>query len=362
MKLKDFRYDVDYTWVKTKTKDTEGKTYDLLDPAQRRLYFNAKIGEELELLREFLKNNTFIAYLLAPKLAGKGTYTNLLIEAVGAEYFEAVGVGDLARAAKAEFTKNGKDSDLYKYMEENYRGMLNLDEAFDALMGSGQKTLIPSEFILSLIKKRIDEIGRKTIFLDGFPRKADQLTYSLYFRDLVDYREDPDFFVLINLPLSVIDARLKGRRMCPECRSSRNLSLFPTKNVQYDQDNDRFYLVCDNPNCQKIRLEAKEGDKEGIRAIQKRISDDLELMKMARKMYGIPKIELYNSLEKSKAFMYVDKYEITQKYIHTHEGEDIVTETEPFIVEEDGQEYYSLLPAPVIIQYIRQLCYLFRLE
>jgi adenylate kinase family enzyme len=362
MKLKDYSYDVDYTWMKTRSADTDGKEYDLLSPAGRRLYFNAKIGDELEKLREFLDNNTFIAYLLAPKLAGKGTYTGMLMEAVGSKYFEVVSVGDLVRDYQAEFNDKGKDADIYKYMKENYRGMMDLDEAFDAFVGSNQKKLAPTEFILSLIKGKIDEIGHKTIFLDGFPRKADQLAYSLYFRELINYREDPDFFVLINLPLAVIDARLKGRRMCPKCRTSRNIQLLPTTKVNYDEDEQGYYLVCDNPECESLRMEAKKGDDKGLDLIKERIENDLELVQMARNMYGIPKIELFNSLQKDKADLYVEEYEVTKEYVHNHEGEEVTTEEKPFTVEVDGTEYYSLLPAPVIVQYVRQLCHLFRLD
>jgi adenylate kinase family enzyme len=361
MKFQDFVYDVDYTWMKTRTEATEGKEFDLLDPAQRRIYFNSKIGEELELLREFLKNNTFIAYLIAPKFAGKGTYTSMLMEAVGPEYFDVIKVGDIIEEYKAQYKDTGKDSEIYEFMQENYRGLMGLDEAFDAFTGSSQTKLAPTEFILSLIKKKIDEIGHKTIFLDGFPRKADQLAYSLYFRELVDYREDPDFFVLINLPLEVIDARIRERRMCPECRSPRNIRLLPTPEIEYDDEKGEFQLICDNPDCDHVKMQKKKRDKGGIDSIKERIESNLDLMDMGRKMYGIPKIELFNSLEKDKSELYVEDYELTKEFVHHYEDGEVITEKKPFVVEVNRKQYYSLLPAPVIIQYVRQLCHLFRL-
>src|SRR3989344_4540913 len=61
-------------------------------------------------------------------------------------------------------------------------------------------TLLPTEFILALVERKIDQIGRKAIFIDGFPRDLDQISYSLYFRSLIGYREDPAFFTFISLP------------------------------------------------------------------------------------------------------------------------------------------------------------------
>lgn len=362
MKLEDYTYNPDYTWVKTITADTKGKTYDLNNPAQRKLYFNAKIGKEIELLREFLSNNTFIAYLLAPKLAGKGTYTNLLMDAIGGEFFEVVSVGDVVREYKAKFNKSGKDSEIYKYMKANYRGLMDLDEAFEAFAGSNQQKLAPTEFILSLVKRKIDDLGDKTIFVDGFPRKADQLAYSLYFRELVDHREDPDFFVLINLPLEIIEERMKGRVVCPKCRDPRNVKLLPTSIVKYDEDAGEFYLICDNPECEPVRLEPKEGDENGLESIRERTENDLELMEMARNMYGIPKIELFNSIEASKADDLVEDYELTKEYVHSYQDGKVSTKEKPFMVKSNSEKYYSLLAAPVILQYIKQLCHLFRLE
>jgi hypothetical protein len=38
-------------------------------------------------------------------------------------------------------------------------------------------------------------------------------------------------------------------------------------------------------------------------------------MEQARKMYGIEKVEMYNSLEKEKALDYVDDYELTKEFV-----------------------------------------------
>ncbi|MBD3329407.1 hypothetical protein GF357_02840 [Candidatus Dojkabacteria bacterium] len=359
MRLEDYKYKVDYKWLKT--KDDSKKEFDLISPAGRRLYFNSKIGKELSALREYLKNNTFIGYLLAPKMAGKGTYSKMLREIVGPEYFEIVSVGDAVRAAHKEFLEQGKNSDLYAYAKENYRGMMGLDEAFDSLVNRTQKGLMPTEFILTIVKREIDRIGHKSIFIDGFPRKVDQVSYSLYFRDLINYRGDPDLFVLISLPLEVIDARIRGRRVCPKCKTPTNIRLLPTSIVRFDEETQDYYLVCDNPNCEPTRLVEKEGDDKGIELIRERLENDLELVNMARNMYGISRIELFNSLEVDVGYKYVDDYEITKEYSYEGRGDDIVTVPKPFEIEDHGVKYFSLLPPPVVVQFVRQLVDVFNL-
>ncbi len=348
-------YKVDYTWVKTKTDDE--KEYDLSDPAMRRLYFNAKAGEEIQKLQTFLQKNSFIAYFLAPKMAGKGTYTAMLMEVLGEDLIEHISVGDIVRKSHLEFEKKGKNSEVYKYMKDNYRGFLDLEKVFEALVCRDTKSVsIPTEFVLSLVKMEIDSLGARTIFLDGFPRKVDQISYSLYFRDLINHREDRDFFLLINLPIEIINQRIKARMICPECQTSRNLTLNPTPKVSCDQKDGCFYLVCDNPSCKEIRMVCKEGDELGIENIKGRIVDDLKLMEQARNMYGIEKIEVYNSLEKEKALDYVDDYELTKEFCFEKKKDGGVKKnTKPFSIEDNGVEYVSLLPAPAVVQLIRQL-------
>lgn len=348
-------YKVDYTWVKTKTDDK--KEYDLADPAMRRLYFNSKVGDEVQKLQEFLKKNSFIAYFLAPKMAGKGTYTAMLREIIGEDLIEHISVGDIVRKSHKEFEEKGKKAEVYLYMKDHYRGFLDLEKVFDALICRDTKSVsIPTEFVLSLVKMEIDNLGARTIFLDGFPRKIDQISYSLYFRDLINHREDRDFFLLINLPVEIINQRIKSRMICPECQTSRNLSLAPTTKVGCDEGDGCYYLICDNPSCKELRMVCKEGDELGIENIKDRIVGDLDLMEKARSMYGIEKIEIYNSLEKEKALDYVDDYELTKEYSFEKDKNGYIKKIEkPFAIKDNGKEYISLLPAPALVQLIKQL-------
>ena len=54
-----------------KTKSDVYKKFDLADPKSRMEYFEYKAGPEIKKLREYLANNTFIAYLMGKKSSGK---------------------------------------------------------------------------------------------------------------------------------------------------------------------------------------------------------------------------------------------------------------------------------------------------
>jgi len=344
---------LDYSQL-TPNKKT-GKKYDIINPATRKLYFNEKVGEEIELLREYLKNNTFIVYMLGPKMAGKSSYTNLMKEIFGADTFGQVIVGDLVREADEDYRARGKESEVYKYTEQNYRGTLSIDQIFEDLLGRSNSNLRPTDFILMLVKRRIEQIGRKPIFIDGFPRNVDQVSYSLYFRDLINYRDDPDIFVLINIPLTIIDMRIRERKVCPKCKASWNLWLGPTSIIEYDSKRKKIIMKCDNPECEPIEMVSKEGDEKGIELIANRVIADVKMIDFVRKMHGIRKVELFNALKKDGIEKYYDPYEFSQMFQHKVVDGKVVSTKKPFVFSEDGKEYISLPQPPVTVQMIRGL-------
>ena len=56
--------------IGTKVKGLS-KKFDLNSPGGRKKYFQAKAGDEIEHIKKFLGDNTFIAYLLGKKSSGK---------------------------------------------------------------------------------------------------------------------------------------------------------------------------------------------------------------------------------------------------------------------------------------------------
>ncbi len=344
---------IEFPLFKTKL-DNITERFDLTDVGDREAYFELKAGLEIRKLREYLKENTFICYLMGKKNSGKGTYAKMLKEIVDKDRIEHFSVGDMIRTLDEVVNSKEKQKELIDFLEKNYRGFLPLKDIIDSLKGRSTKVLLPSELILALVKMKISDQEKKALFIDGFPRNLDQISYSLFFRDLIGYRDDPDVFCLIDVPESVIDERIKYRVVCPKCQTSRNLKLLPTKEVEHE--NGKFYLLCDNMDCSKERMEGKEGDELGIEPIRERLEIDEVLIKKAFSLHGIPKVLLRNSVPVKDAKDYVDDYEITPEFSYSYNGEKTEIEEKPWQVKDDeGSPAYSLMPPPVVVSLIKQL-------
>ena len=357
--MKDLQFPLTQTKV-----DRPYRKFNLSSPDGREEYFEFKVGKEIKALREFLKENTFIAYLLGKKSAGKGTYSKLLGEIMGPGCIDHFSVGDMMRRVDKELEIPKDKAEFKNFLEKNYRGFISLEEIIESLEGRSTEKLLPTELILTLVKREIAQRPKQTLFIDGFPRNMDQVSYSLFFRELIDYRDDPDIFILIDIPESVIDERMKTRVVCPKCHTPRNIKLLPTEKVEYDKETQAFYLLCDNPECQNARMVKKEGDELGIETIRKRLDKDEELLGKVYSLHGLPKILLRNHVPIDVAEEYVDDYEITPEY-HYHWNEKdgkVEIETRPFIIEDDrGVKSYSLLAPAVVVSMIKQLVEVFDL-
>jgi adenylate kinase family enzyme len=352
---------MDFPLFNTRALGT-GNSYDLNDPVDRRKYFEDKLGSKLDDIKEFLDTGTFVGFMLAKKSAGKGTYSKMFAEVVGEHRVAHISVGDIVRQThKLVADDPAERAKLIDYLRAGYRGFISVEECVDALVGRTQDKLIPTEFILALVKKEIDKVGRKAIFIDGFPRTLDQISYSLYFRSLINLRDDPDFFVLIDIPETIIDERMKHRVVCPSCNTSRNLRLLPTKFVEYDQPTATFHLLCDNKACtgySQVRLVAKEGDDKGIESLKDRLALDGQLMDMATKLQGVPKILVRNAIPAEAVLEYTEPYEITPAYSYTYDTatEQVQTHQEPWIVKDDAaKDCNSLLAPPALLSMMTQM-------
>jgi len=357
--MKDLQFPLTQTKI-----DSPYRKFNLSSPDDRKEYFEFKAGKEIRALQKFLKENTFIAYLLGKKSAGKGTYSKLLEEIVGPGYIDHFSVGDMMRRVDKELQVPESKAKLKNFLEKNYRGFISLEEIIESLEGRSTEKLLPTELILTLVKREIAQRPKQTLFIDGFPRNMGQVSYSLFFRELIDYRDDPDIFILIDIPESVIDERMKTRVVCPKCYTSRNIKLLPTGKIRYDKENEEFYLLCDNPECESVRMIKKEGDELGTEAIRGRLDKDEELLKKVYSLHGLPKILLRNHVPIDVAEKYVDDYEITPEYhYHWNEKESKVEiETRPFIIKDDrGVKSYSLLAPAVVVSMIKQLVKVFDL-
>lgn len=352
------KYEKEFPLFKTKTEGVT-KKFNLSDIAERKEYFEAKAGEEIAKIRKYFdEGKTFVVYLLGKKNAGKGTYTKLLMEIFGKDKIGHISVGDIVRDVHATMENEDEKKELLDYLHKNYRGFLAPEKGIDALLGRDQKTLLPDEFILALVKREIDKMPKKALFIDGLPRNMEQISYSLFFKQLIDYRQDPDIFAAIDIPEAVIDERMKYRVVCPKCHTPRNLKLFATKDVGYDEERKEFYLMCDNPECDGARMSAKEGDNMGIESIRERLEMDDKLIQKVFSLHGVPKILIRNAVPVDKADELVDKYEITPEYYYEFDevSKKVKTLERPYSVKDDeGVEVYSLLAPPVALALVKQL-------
>lgn len=355
----DFHFPVSVT-----KREGVAESFALEDPAERRRYFHAKVGREIEFLRDFLRQNTFVGILLGPKNSGKGTYIKLFMEAVGAERIAHISLGDVVRSAHKELADASRAPGLVAFLKSRYRGFLAVDKAVDAIMSRGTAALLPTEVVLALIEREISKMEKKAVLIDGFPRNLDQVSYSLYFRNIIGYRDDPDFLVFIDVPMAVINERIKDRVVCPVCQTPRGLKLSRTKEIGYDETAKEFYLICDDAACGGARMVPKEGDALGVGPILERIQDDWRVMEKLLELQGVPRVCLRNSLPVSEAEK-VDQYEITPAY-HYEWDEAArrvnVMERQWIVPDDSGADSYSLLPAAVAVSFISQTARLLGME
>lgn len=341
-----------------KTKIENSPKFDFSDPRQRAEYFELKAGPEISKLKKYMEKNTFIAHLLGKKNSGKGTYSKMFAEIVGTEKIEHFSVGDMVRDIDKEFQDPEKKKNLIEFLEKNYRGFIDLDNIIKSLEDRSTKNLLPNELILALIKREIEKRDKKSLFIDGFPRNFDQVGFSLFFRELVDYRKDPDVLILIDVPTNILSERIKYRRVCPVCQTSRNLQLLPTSNIGYRKETGEFFLKCDNPECKGVEMKRKEGDEAGIEPIRERLEVDEKLLRKFMSLYGIPKVLLRNAIPVDVAGEYVNNYELTPEYHYNwnEEKEEVEIIEKPWTVKDDiGTDCYSLMAAPVVVSLIKQL-------
>ncbi len=288
----------------------------------------------------------------------------MFAEVISPERIEQFSIGDMIRELDKELADSKKKKELYKFLEKNYRGRFSLEEVIRDLENRDTKSLRPTELILALVKREMEKHQKKSLFIDGFPRDLDQINFSLFFRDLIGHRDDPDIFILIDVPENVIDERIKWRRICPVCKTSRNLKLLPTSKVGYDKKKKELYLLCEGQKCKEVKMVQKEGDELGIQNIKERLAIDGKLMDMALSLHGIPKILLRNSVPVKDAKKFVDDYEITPEYEFRwlEKKNKIERKEKNWVVSDDkGESSFSLMPPPVVISMIKQMVDVFNL-
>ena len=168
-----------------------------------------------------------IVILLGAPGSGKGTVAGKL--ASENEGLKHVSSGDLLRGAVAKGTAAGVEA--RGYMEKG--------------------NLVPDALIARMIKDVVAETtGDVTMLLDGFPRNLAQA------KILEEMGAPVKSAVLIDVPDSIIQDRIAGRRTCPKCKAGYHVRNLPPK-VEGVCDVCGEKLVIrkdDNPETVKDRL------------------------------------------------------------------------------------------------------------
>ena len=345
----------EHTFFSTKRDDLP--VFDIHSFTGRQEYFQAKAGKQISEIKEYLKEKTFIVFLLAKKGSGKGVYTKLIEDIFGQNTIGHISVGDVIRKNHKLIQDTESKEELLVYLKNNYRGHIPLGEAITIFENKNQSNLLPTEFVICLVKKEIYEQGGKAYFIDGFPRGLDQIPYSLFFKELIDLRNDPDIFVTIDTPETLIEARIKTRVVCPQCQMSRNIAFLPSSLIGYDEQNREFYLICDNPECHNCRMICKEGDQDGINSIRERLDMEGQLMKRVSELHGVEKINLVSTLDAETSHIYADDYELTKEFTYVKKEDETIekSETTYTFSDDEGKQVHSLVATPVVVQFIYQL-------
>ena len=129
------------------------KKFDLADVKSRQAYFEYKCGPEIKKLRDYLKKNTFIAYLMGKKSSGKGTYAKMFAEVVAPDKIAHFSIGDMIRSFDEVIKHPEKRKEIIEFLKNNYRGRLPLGKIMESWDKRSTKTLLPTELILALAKK-----------------------------------------------------------------------------------------------------------------------------------------------------------------------------------------------------------------
>ena len=164
--MKSLEFPIIGTKVRDMPAGRHGLTrkFDIESPQGRKKYFQAKVGDEIKSIEKFLnKGNTFIAYFLGKKSSGKGTYSKLLMEIFGEDKIAHVSVGDLVR--ETDDWNTFKNTKRFERLKNYYRGYVSFETIVKSLSSRSTTKLLPTEFILALLKAHIDELQGKAIFI-----------------------------------------------------------------------------------------------------------------------------------------------------------------------------------------------------
>ena len=137
-----------------------------------------------------------IVVLMGAPGAGKGTQARLIQERLG---LPQISTGDMLRALAAEEIHTTQASGM----------------------------LVSDDFVIEMVRERTAQADcRNGYVLDGFPRTIAQ---AVRLEELAAEQRKTLKAILIDLPQSVLEKRLTGRRMCPVGNETYNIYFKPPR-------------------------------------------------------------------------------------------------------------------------------------
>lgn len=167
-----------------------------------------------------------ICILLGPPGAGKGTYSQKLINIFK---IPQISTGDILRASVKAGTEMGIKAK--EYMDKGL--------------------LVPDEVIVGIVNDRIKDSDCKNGFLlDGFPRTVEQANSLEVIFEKNKLKLDGVINIIVDT--DVLFKRLTGRRMCRQCGANFNVNTLPPKSEGvcdkcsgslYQRDDDKEEVI-----------------------------------------------------------------------------------------------------------------------
>lgn len=321
-------------------------------------FFEKRIGDKLKKLREYLGKNNFVVFFLAKKQAGKGTYAKFLGDLTDGKIIH-ISVGDLVRDAAVRAQDSVKRQDLIDDLKKYYKGKEKLDKVLEIFIEGSKSTaqLLPTEVIMALIEQKISENQGKSIIVDGFPRSREQVTLALKMQADFEKKGTPSAFMEINCPEDVLLRRYVDRRVCPICKTPRNIKLLLTKEIEYDEKTGEFHLICERPECNKARFVAKQGDQDGLEQVKERQREVQAMVDKVKNEAPHLHIVVHNSIPLKEAHKH-DSTDFTEEaeLIWDTQKREVIRKFKPMVaINDEGEKVYSRWPEPVVVDMVDQL-------
>lgn len=168
--------------------------------------------------------------LQGPQGSGKGTQAELLVQALGLNYFEA---GKILRSIAASANEHS--------------------ESIGSALNSGN--LVPDEFMRLIAWDFVNKHDKtKGFIFDGYPRSVAQYEHL---QDMLrKFNQKIDFVISIEISTEETVRRLSARRMCTKCGEIYNLVTKAPKNEICDTcGGELIQRADDQPEAIQKRLE-----------------------------------------------------------------------------------------------------------